>query len=509
MITITKKDLTTSDKLLVVKTLEGIRKRYPEVTDHIRHQTEHELNTIINMGFSDYFLIVQDFLDIGRRCGYMPDDRLNWLREHYQELSINEMNDYINEDQSMPGLTIGPGRGSAAGSIVTFALGITSIDPIKEGLLFERFLNPERVSMPDIDSDISKANFEYGVRDIVIGYVSKKYGVDGVCGITTPSTLAAKAAIENVARIHGSKLYNDKTAFLKLGEKMKALITKDMNGFSDASPVIREVFKDNRDALDILSIAERVEDLNANHSRHACGNIIVDNHDVGAYAPLMLEEDSGQWKIAMDAETAETQGFLKMDFLGLKNLNVITKTLRLIYANSGRKIDPIALPEEKDVFLQVFAKGLTNSIFQFSSTGMKQMLKKFVPDKFSDLVLLVACYRPGPLQYLDGIIARKHGQEAEENAVTRIASYNKAFHDIVSPTYFALVYQEQIMEVFKQLAGYSMGGADNVRRAMGHKKMDVLVAEKQNFVYGNADKNIRGAIATGLKSRMHLISSRR
>lgn len=501
MITITKKDLTTSDKLLVVKTLEGIRKRYPEVTDHIRHQTEHELNTIINMGFSDYFLIVQDFLDIGRRCGYMPDDRLNWLREHYQELSINEMNDYINEDQSMPGLTIGPGRGSAAGSIVTFALGITSIDPIKEGLLFERFLNPERVSMPDIDSDISKANFEYGVRDIVIGYVSKKYGVDGVCGITTPSTLAAKAAIENVARIHGSKLYNDKTAFLKLGEKMKALITKDMNGFSDASPVIREVFKDNRDALDILSIAERVEDLNANHSRHACGNIIVDNHDVGAYAPLMLEEDSGQWKIAMDAETAETQGFLKMDFLGLKNLNVITKTLRLIYANSGRKIDPIALPEEKDVFLQVFAKGLTNSIFQFSSTGMKQMLKKFVPDKFSDLVLLVACYRPGPLQYLDGIIARKHGQEAEENAVTRIASYNKAFHDIVSPTYFALVYQEQIMEVFKQLAGYSMGGADNVRRAMGHKKMDVLVAEKQNFVYGNADKNIRGAIATGVKEQ--------
>ncbi len=534
------------DKLLVGLCIKGAMQKlkegvYKEWTEELNTRLNYELEIIINMGFSSYFLIVQDFLNFGRMCGHMPEEDMQYLREHMADMTIQEMIDYVKPRQTEPGMTIGLGRGSGAGSFATFLTGITSLDPIKNGLLFERFLNPERVSMPDIDSDLSKAEYEYGVRDLAIEYVKKKYGAAGICGITTPSTLAARAAIENVARAAGWEAASKKNLvideydeedseetkkapkndeesekirkyYLALGDRIKKFVpsapgttflseANDMTG-QTVDDILRENFKDDADALNIIDIAEAAEGVNINFGKHACGIIISDNGDVGAYAPLMMDLKANQLKIQLNAEQAEASGLLKMDFLGLKTLNIITKVCRLIYKNTGKYIDPLVDIDFEDprVYEEIFSRGKTNAVFQFESNGMKGMLKRFEPTCFADIVLLVACFRPGPLQYLDGIIARKHGEQAEESAVTRIASYYEPFNKIVQPTYYALVYQEQIMETFR-MVGYSMGGADNVRRAMGHKKMDVLVAEKQSFVYGNPEKNIQGAIACGIKEQ--------
>lgn len=507
-----KKDFSKSDKLLTVKAWNGLFMHYDNVKQLHKDRLFHELNVIIKMEFSDYFLIVQDFLDVGRRCGHMPKKRLEYLSLHYNEMTMDEITSYINEDQSMPGLTIGPGRGSAAGSIVTYSIGITSIDPIKNGLLFERFLNPERVSMPDIDSDLSKSDFEYGVRDIVIGYVAKKYGIDGVCGIATPSTLAARAAVKASARIYGAKDHNNTTSYDRIVSRLFSVIPDDpKTKLRDYEEPARAAIEDDSEKAEgnkILDMAVSLEGVNVNFGRHACGNIIVDNRDVSEYAPLMMDQKSSQWKIEMNAEIAEERGYLKMDFLGLKNLNIITKAIRLIYKTHGDKVDPLKIPEEADVFREVFAKGRTNSVFQFESQGMKKMLKRFGPTSFSDLVLLVACYRPGPMQYLDGIIDRKHGKVSEENnAVLRIASYNKDFRDIVEPTYYAIVYQEQVMKISQILAGFTLGHADILRRAMGHKKLDVLMKEKDAFVDGSVKNGVKKEDAEALFTELEDFAS--
>lgn len=332
---IEKQDLSSADKILIEKTLAGVTWRYKDFPDSYFDRMEHELNTIINMGFPDYFLIVQDFLDVGRRIGYMPDDRIKYLKEHVYEMSIQEMNDYINEDQSHPGMTIGPGRGSAAGSIVAYLLGITSVEPMENGLLFERFLNPERVSMPDIDSDLSKSEFEYGVRDIVIEYVTKKYGRNAICGITTPSTLAARAAVKNIARIAGAKEIAEgnyskedaekiKKEYLRYGDRINAVVPADPNAkFSmkmdpddpnsaTLHDVLHDTFQNEPKLLNIIDIAERVEGLNVNFGMHACGKIIYPG-DIRDNSPLMKDPKTGIWKLQMDAEKAESSGLLKMD----------------------------------------------------------------------------------------------------------------------------------------------------------------------------------------------------
>lgn len=509
---IEKKDLSESDELLIQKCLDNTKK-YKIFGEEQRSRLEIELNTIINMGFSDYFLIVQDFLDVGRRVGYMPDERIEYLKEHVYEMSIKEMNDYINADQSYPGLTIGPGRGSAVGSIVSFLLGITSVEPLSNGLLFERFLNVERVSMPDIDSDLSKSEYEYGVRDIVIEYVSKKYGKNAICGITTPSTLGAKSGVRNLARIAGARVISEKSLskqeaetvkkkYLDLAANICAKIPNDPNttfkqkveGEKTLGEYLLDYFKDEPEATQIIDLSIKLEGLNVNFGMHACGKIIYPG-DARADFPLMKDMESGIWKLQEDAETAEKYGLLKMDFLGLKNLNVITKTARLVYKNFGIKLDLLNLPEDKDVYKEVFSKGKTLAIFQFESAGMRNMLRKFCPESFSDLVLLVACYRPGPMQYLDGIIERKHGGKLDdESAIGNIVQ----IQDIVRNTYQAIVYQEQVQQIFRTLAGYSLGQADLVRRAMGHKKKDVLDKEKQAFLYGDSDRNIKGCEANGI-----------
>lgn len=336
---IEKQDLTKADRLLIEKSIKGISWRYKEFQEDKIQLLEYELNVIINMGFSDYFLIVQDFLDVGRRIGFMPDERILYLKEHVYEMSIQEMLDYINEDQSHPGMTIGPGRGSAAGSITAYLLGITSVEPTSNGLLFERFLNPERVSMPDIDSDLSKSEFEYGVRDIVIEYVTKKYGKNAICGITTPSTLAAKAVIRNMARIAGAKKISEmnryghqiskeeeektRKTYLKYGDRINAVIPADpnatfsmkMNDRENAptlSEVLHETFQGEPEILEIIDIAERAEGLNVNFGMHACGKIIYPG-DIRDNSALMKDPKTGIWKLQMDAEEAEESGLLKMD----------------------------------------------------------------------------------------------------------------------------------------------------------------------------------------------------
>ena len=332
---IEKQDLSSADELLIEKTLAGITWRYKNFPDSYFDRMEHELNTIINMGFPDYFLIVQDFLDVGRRIGYMPDDRMQYLKEHVYEMSIQEMNDYINEDQSHPGMTIGPGRGSAAGSIVAYLLGITSVEPMENDLLFERFLNPERVSMPDIDSDLSKSDIEYGVRDIVIEYVTKKYGRNAICGITTPSTLAARSAVKNIARIAGAKEiaegnYSKEDAekirkeYLRYGDRINAVVPVDPKtkfsmkmdpddpNSATLHDVLHDTFQNEPKLLNIIDIAERVEGLNINFGMHACGKIIYPG-DIRDNSPLMKDPKTGIWKLQIDAEEAESSGLLKMD----------------------------------------------------------------------------------------------------------------------------------------------------------------------------------------------------
>lgn len=512
-----------SERLLLKLAFEGAEKKYAGslyTPEKIKDQLEFELSVMFNMNVADYILVVQDFLNIARHAGHMPDDRFYHLKSAMYDMSIKEMTEYIMADQSYPGMTVGPGRGSAAGSMVTYAVGIASIEPLSNGLLFERFLNPERQSMPDIDSDLSKSEYDYGTRDIAIEYCAKKYGRNALCGITVPSTLAVKAAIKNVARMIGDReaekavpktLRVSATAlkekreeishqYLNLADRINDKVPSDPNAsFNmkiDDTITLRQslntAFVDDKMALEIIDDANQLEGVNINWGKHACGVIISDNGDIGAYYPLMFDTKANGWKIQLNASQSEAAGLLKMDFLGLKNLNVITKTVREVYKNRHEYLEPLTFPQDPDVYSKIYAVGKTQSIFQFESPGMKQMLKRFKPTCFSDIVTLVACYRPGPLQYLDGIIARKNGEKAEENAVTRIASYCPAFSKIVEPTYMALVYQEQIMSTFR-LAGYSLGNADLVRRSMGHKDRDAMVREKPKF--------IKGAIAVGIKEQ--------
>jgi len=541
---------------LVRMTAAGLEKRgLADKYEYIERAIE-ELSVILKMKFSNYFLIVEnDICRVGELVGHLSDADFDMVNEAAQKVTSlsDQMNrnalpeeklaaskqfvdgfwkwvvDFMQHHQTMPGMSKGPGRGSAAGSLVTYAIGITDIDPIQNDLLFARFLNPERVSNPDIDTDLSSADDPYGARDIVIAYLTSKYGSRGICGIATPSTLAPKGALRAIARIEGSRQTLEgkgktdakyiASTFLRIGNTLADMVPKgqnvsftmDVGGMTLKDSILNQIRElvqkgsvtpeDGLHMQNILSMAVRAEGLNIHYGRHACGMIISDNGDIAAYAPQMMDIQTGTLKIQMDAESAEAKGFLKMDLLALQQLNKITSCMRMVYKNHGIYLDEKHFPQESEVYSKIFAGARTNEVFQFESQGMKQMLRDFHPDCFSDIALLVACYRPGPLQYLPGIIARKQGKAAAETAVTKIASYFPKFAEIVRPTYYSLVYQEQIMQTFQVLAGYSMGGADNVRRAMGHKKMDVLTAEKKAFVYGDPDRKIKGAIATGIAEK--------
>lgn len=470
---------------------DGIASRYPNWTDELEKRLRYELNIIETMGYTDYFLIVQWYVNRGRELGHMPENRFEYLKEHIGEMTLKETLRYIQEDQSAPGLAVGPGRGSGAGSIVCYLTGITSIDPIEQGLVFERFLNPERVSMPDIDEDFAKF-----IRSLLIEIVRKKFGHDGVACIMTRGTLAAKASIQMVAKVHGSRKKGDSSYFLSLGRDLSAMIPATPKAtIADSEAAIRERYGDDKDAMEILKQAKRLEGTYVQTGMHAAGVVIVDNGDIKQYTPLMWDPKNSLWKTQMDKDEVEKNKMLKMDFLGLVNLDIITGCLRHIKKNhpeiTKEELDVESYEFNPEIIKKIYATADTDSVFQFESGGMKKMLLQFQPESFSDLVLLNAAYRPGPMQFLPDVIRVKH-HEAEPQYLC------PQLEPILKDTYGSIIYQEQVMEIFKQLAGYSLGGADLVRRAMGHKEMEILVKERDAFVHGDPSRNIKGCAANSI-----------
>lgn len=395
---------------------------------------EYELFVIEQMGFSDYLMVVQDFIKEGLRLGKLNPEKV--------------------------GIGIGFGRGSACGSLVCYLAKITNIDPIKYGLKFERFLNPERVSMPDIDTDMAQF-----VRDGVIQYVREKYGDDKVCYITTLGTQAGKAAIRNVARVYGWKQGSQeddgiKKKYLSMADKLcKEIQTDDW---------YTELMKNPRtsEEKEILEIAHSVAGTITQTGVHAAGIVISDEAAVSKHLPLMWSDDVNAWKTQCEKEDVENQGCLKFDFLGLKTLDIITLTLRAIKKNYGLSIevDDIMETFDKKVFENIFQKGLTDDIFQFSSPGMKDILKSFKPETINVLILLNAVYRPGPIDFIPDILKSKNSETKPKYIVDGMDA-------ILDETYGFPVYQEQIMSLF-ELAGFSVGEADNIRRLMSKKKTE-------------------------------------
>ncbi len=481
---------------------KGIAWRFPNGFDEEHKQRlEAEVKVIKSMGYVDYHLIVKDFLEYGRLLGYLSEDEIADA-----PLDIEELKALINKKgYKNPGMRIGNGRGSAVGSIVCYLLGITSLDPIEYGLLFERFLNPERVSMPDIDSDISNAT-----RSKVVQYVQNKYGYDAVCGIMTTNAQAPKGAIRIAAKYFGLKKYNE--GLLKLGDTIAKLVTEEVGTSFDSTvgesgkldsesdttlyEYLQNKFTKDTDALEVLRWAKIIEGSFTAYGAHAAGIVISDGKPVSDYLPLRYNENLGMMTTQCDMVQTEDAGLLKFDFLGLKTLDIITEALKMIERNTGLIIDPYSINrEDENVLSEIFAKAKTNAVFQFASNGMKQMLKRFKPSNFEDLIILVSMFRPGPLQYLDSVIDVKTGAK-------KMTFLCKELKPILSKTYGAIVYQEEVMQICQSLAGYTLGGADQVRRYMSKKKADKLAHERTVFVEGCSKKGISEKISNEIFDQM-------
>jgi DNA polymerase-3 subunit alpha len=442
-------------------TYEGARKRYGEIEEHVRERLDFELFTIKTMGFAGYFLIVSDFIKAGREMGVF----------------------------------IGPGRGSAAGSAVAYCIGITNIDPIKYNLLFERFLNPDRKSMPDIDTD-----FDDEGRQRVINYVVDKYGKNQVAQIITYGTMAAKMSIKDVARALDlplpesnalAKMVPDKPG-IELGRVLQAPLTakdgpksleeKDGIGPDDMENVrrLREIYHGNDIRSEVLKEAERLEGSVRNTGIHAAG-IIIAPCDLTDLLPVATAKDSDLWVTQFEGSIIEDAGVIKMDFLGLKTLSIIKTALELIKQNHDVDITIDDVPLEDELTFELYQKGETNATFQFESPGMQKYLRELKPDKFADLIAMNALYRPGPIAYIPNFIDRKHGREE--------ITYDLADMEAdLSDTYGITVYQEQVMLLSQKLAGFSKGDADVLRKAMGKKQKSVLDKMKAQFVKGAVAK---------------------
>ncbi|MCC9137953.1 DNA polymerase III subunit alpha [Pontibacter silvestris] len=427
-----------ADAFLRHLTFVGAKKRYTDITPEIEERLDYELRIIETMGFAGYFLIVQDFINKGRDIG----------------------------------VAVGPGRGSAAGSAVAYCIGITNIDPIKYNLLFERFLNPERVSMPDIDIDFDDVN-----RQRVIDYVVEKYGKTQVAQIITFGTMAAKSSIKDVAR----------STSLPLAEANElAKMVPDTPGTTLAKAFIENLelaaIREGNDArAAVLKLAEKLEGSVRNTGIHAAGVIIAPD-DITNYIPVSTSKDADLLVTQFDGKVIESAGMLKMDFLGLKTLTIIKDAIELIKKNHGIKIDIDAIPIDDKKTYQLYQRGDTIGTFQFESEGMRMYLKDLQPTNIEDLIAMNALYRPGPMQFIPNFINRKHGREEVEYP-----------HELLKPileySYGIMVYQEQIMQTAQILAGYSLGGADLLRRAMGKKDMKKMAEEREKFIAGAAEKH--------------------
>ena len=442
-------------------TREGAVKRYNDLTAEIQERIDFELFTIRTMGFAGYFLIVSDFIKAGREMGVF----------------------------------VGPGRGSAAGSVVAYCIGITNIDPIKYNLLFERFLNPDRKSMPDIDTD-----FDDEGRQKVIDYVVNKYGKSQVAQIVTYGTMAAKMSIKDVARVLDlplvesnmlAKLVPDKPG-TELGRVLKAPLTikegakslEEKEGYQpeDIENVkkLREIYKGTDIRSQVLKEAERLEGSVRNTGIHAAG-IIIAPSDLTDLLPVATAKDSDLWVTQIEGSIIEDAGVIKMDFLGLKTLSILKTALELIKQNHGISIDLDTIPLDDEKTFLLYQRGETNATFQFESVGMQKYLRELKPDKFDDLIAMNALYRPGPIAYIPLFIDRKHGKEP----ITYDIEDTK---EVLGETYGITVYQEQVMLLSQSLAGFTKGDADVLRKAMGKKQKSVLDKMKAQFIGGATAK---------------------
>ncbi|MBE6081442.1 MAG: DNA polymerase III subunit alpha [Tissierellaceae bacterium] len=431
---------------------EGLKKRYGQIDENIKKRFEFEFNTIVNMGYTDYFLIVWDFIK------YAKDN----------------------------GIMVGPGRGSAAGSIVSYALGIVDIDPTKYGLLFERFLNPERVTMPDIDVD-----FCYERREEVIDYVINKYGKDRVAQIVTFGTMQAKGAIRDVGRAinmpYGEVDYIAKQIPMELGMTIdKAL---------EVNKALKDEYENKPEIKELIDLAKAVEGLPRHTSTHAAG-VVISKDSITEYVPLSRNGDSITTQYTMTE--LEEMGLLKMDFLGLRTLTVIRDAVNLIEENHKIKIDFSNFSYDDENIYNMFSKGDTLGVFQFESAGMRRFLKELKPTMFENIVAANALFRPGPMNQIPMYIENK-------NNPSKIEYLHIKLEPILKVTYGCIVYQEQVMQIVRDIGGYSMGRADLVRRAMSKKKMAVMEEERKNFIYGKTDSDgnieIPGAIRNGVDEK--------
>ncbi|NLC43515.1 MAG: DNA polymerase III subunit alpha, partial [Clostridiales bacterium] len=414
---------------------EGLKQHYPEISTEIQDRLDFELHTITQMGYVDYFLIVWDFIKYARDNDIM----------------------------------VGPGRGSAAGSLVAYTLNITQVDPLKYGLLFERFLNPERISMPDIDID-----FCFERRQEVIDYVIQKYGDDRVAQIITFGTMAARAALRDVGRAlnrpYGEVDRIAKMVPMEIGMTIEKALAKN--------PELRMLYEEDSSAHTLIDMSKSLEGLPRHASTHAAG-VVISKLPLTQYVPLQRNDDSITTQFPMGI--LEQLGLLKMDFLGLRTLTVIRDALAMIKETEGIEIDIYSIPIDDSKVYNMLTQGDTDGVFQLESAGMTQFMKELKPSSFEDIIAGISLYRPGPMEQIPRYLANKNHPEAIEYTDEKLAPY-------LEVTYGCMVYQEQVMQIVQGLAGYSLGRADLVRRAMSKKKTDIMEQERQYFIYGTQDE---------------------
>lgn len=425
---------------------------YTQATDFERNRLKYELEVITQTGFSGYFLIVSDF------CRYAREN----------------------------GVAVGPGRGSAAASMVAYLLGITAVEPLRHELLFERFLNPERISMPDIDID-----FDPDGREKVIKYVTQKYGEDKVCQIITFGTMGAKAAIRDVGRALNIPLGKVDKVAKSIPNELGMTLERALK----VSPDLQKLIAEEEEVSRLYEISKSLEGMPRHASTHAAG-VVIAKEPLTSYLPLQKTAE-GFLMTQFPMKTVEEIGLLKMDFLGLRNLTIITKTLQKIKETKGIDLDLANLPLDDPATYQLLSEGNSTGVFQLESGGMRAMLKELKPSCFEDIIAVVALYRPGPMEQIPEFIRRKHGGN--------VSYLHPKMEEILRSTYGIIVYQEQVMQIAQNLAGYPLGRADLLRRAMGKKDKKIMSEESQNFIHGLQDKHgewiVPGAVRLGVKEK--------
>ena len=428
---------------------EGLDKRYTDNKEELKKRLNYELGVIKDMGYVDYFLIVWDFIRYAREQGIM----------------------------------VGPGRGSAAGSLVSYTLGITKLDPIKYDLLFERFLNPERVSMPDIDVD-----FCFERRQEVIDYVVEKYGKDQVVQIVTFGTMAARGVIKDVGRVMDVPYVQCDTIAKMIPQELNITIDKAMK----PNPELKKIYETDETVRKLIDMSRRLEGLPRHTSMHAAG-VVISQKPVMEYVPLSRGSD-GSLVTQFTMTTLEELGLLKMDFLGLRTLTVIQNAEKLVRRDKGIELDMDKIDYEDKKVYGMLGAGKTEGVFQLESTGMKNFMKELKPGNLEDIIAGLSLYRPGPMDFIPQYIKGKNNPDEIHYDCPELEPILKA-------TYGCIVYQEQVMQIVRSLGGYTLGRSDLVRRAMSKKKESVMEKERQNFVYGNEEEGVPGCIHRGISEK--------